>query len=156
MTLKPQSKKLRLQPFILKRDIYQLVKNYGKTIQSTIAELRQGVGRKESENQESLIVRQRFDKSSQIIQQEFRQVASAIWQELREDKKSKDSNNLMQKEVTNSIELIQKEIDKLRIVVHQELIKPEKNFDSFSQKFQNSLKTLMSKVQDKLDDFQQK
>lgn len=148
--------KIKAETFYLKRNVYQLVKDYGKTIQTTLSELKQNSRQQEQENQQSLIISQKFDISSQIIQQEFRQIASATWQELGEDGKDLDSKHLTQRQIVNSIELIQTEIDSLSEVVHQKSTKPGKNFSSFSQIFKVNLKDLRSKMQNKLDNFRGK
>jgi hypothetical protein len=153
----PQTKlkKIKAETFYLERDVYQLLKNYSKTIQTTLAELKQSTPQK-PDNQESLMIRQSFDKTSQVIQQEFQQIAAKLWQNLLKDEKNRDSDNSTQKEVINSVELIQKEIDRLSKVVHLEVSKPGKNFSSFSQTFKDNLKSLSSKLQGNLDNFRKK
>lgn len=148
-----QVKKIKAETFYLDRDMYQVLKIYGKTIQTTLAELKQSTLQK-PDNQESLMIRKSFDQTYQTIQQKFQQIAEAILQELGKNDNKLDSADLVQKKILSYVELIQKEIDKLS-KVHRALIKSEKK-SSFSEIFKDNLQDLRSKVQKNINNFRRK
>jgi hypothetical protein len=151
---KTQIKKIKTETFYLNRDIYQLVEEYSKTIQKTIEDLKQNVRQKDNITQEAAnilnpLIRKSFEQSYQVIQQEFRQMAQTIGQELLNNTEKADSKQLPKQQVINSVEVIQKAIDNLSKTVDHEV----KDGKSFGNTFQQNLKKLSSKMQNKLDRF---
>lgn len=146
-------KKIKPEQFYLNRDIHQVLKNYGKTIQSTFAELKQDALQKSSQKQTSSIS-QNFEQTYQTIQQEFKQMTAAIWQELVPDDKKLDSKDLAHKKIITSLGRIQEEINKLRKVDQE--IRAENDLSDFREIFKNELNDLKLKLQKSFDNFRRK
>lgn len=151
---KTEIKKIKTKTFDLNREVYQVVNEYSQTTQKTLKELKQSAKQKEITSQEAqnllnTLIDKNFDQSYQVIQQEFSKIAQSIREGLLDNTKKTDSKQLLQQPVINSVEIIQKEIDNLSEIVHHNL----KNEGSFNKSFQQHLKKLNSKIQNKLDKF---
>lgn len=149
---KTQIKKIKAETFYWERDVYRLVKDYRKTIQKIIEELKQSVRQKKNISQEKQnitpLTNKKIEQSYQFIKQEFGQMIQVIQQELLDNPEKIDFQQLPQK-VINSVEVIQKQIDDLSKMVDYEL-KNEESFGSLNKTFQK-LKSLSTKMRNKLD-----
>ncbi|MGB5962628.1 MAG: hypothetical protein WBG73_18460 [Coleofasciculaceae cyanobacterium] len=151
---KTEIKKIKIETFDLNRDVYQVVKEYSKTIQKALEELKQSAKQKEIINKEApnllnSLIGKNFERSYQIIQQEFSQMAQSVREELLNNTKKANSKQLHKQPVINSVEVIQKEIDSLSNIVYHKL----KNREEFSKSFQQRLQNLSVEMQNKLDKF---
>ena len=154
-------KEVEIETFYRVRALYKSVKDYSKTVEKEVEELRQKAKQELTNCGENLrylgkTIGQEFYTSRQAIQQEFIKIMQAVRQNLLEDIEGTGSTLLLHKKVNYSVEVIQKEVEKLSQTLQQEIEGSGNTFKSLSQTLQQELKASVGTIQQKLDKFLQR
>jgi hypothetical protein len=156
---KPETliKEIENESFYRNQDLYKFVKDYGRTVQREIGELKEIAKQEEIEAGTSFnklnkaTIHQEFDNARQVIQHEFIEINQAVRQHFLQDVEAIGSERGLQEQIKYSVEVIQKEVEKLSETVQQEFKGSGKSFKDFRQILQQRLRDVVETVQKKVD-----